>query len=137
MTKKVKLAVFDGDLKARTYKKFPVTDDGGKIQVKRGGKANFNPEFDNDSFIEFPHRSLLKPWTIGWDRVYFARKGAEKCVNFRTENIPGPDPTLVMNAAGTEMLRNLGKEKAETPMLTYITVLLLIFLVLKALGVIA
>lgn len=137
MTKKVKLAIFDKDLKARTYKNFPVTDDGAKIQVKRGGKANFNPEFDNESFIEFPKRSLRPPWRIHWNRVYFAPNGAKKCVNFQTLTVLEPDPSLVLKAAGTEMLRNLGKEKAETPMLTYIMLFILIVLALKVFGVIA
>lgn len=137
MTKKVKLAVYDKDLKARIYKNFHVTDDGAKIQVRRGGKANFNPEFDNDSFIEFPKRSLLRPWRIGWNRVYFAPNGAKACVNFRTKTVLEPDPSLVLKAAGTEMLRNLGKEKAETPMLTYIMLGILIFIAMKLFGVIA
>ena len=137
MTKKVKLAVFDKDLKARIYRKFHVTDDGAKIQVKRGGKANFNPEFDNDSFIEFPKRSLLRPWITNWQRVYFVANGAKKCVNFKTETVLEPDPSLVMKAASTQMLNNLGKEKAETPMLSYITLGILIVLALKLFGVIA
>lgn len=136
-TNKVKLAVYDKDLKARIYKKFPVTDDGAKIQVKRGGKANFNPEFDNDSFIEFPKRSFPRVWRKTWDRVYFAPNAAKKCVNFRTLTVLEPDPSLVLKAAGTEMLRNLGKEKAETPMLTYIMLFILIVLALKVFGVIA
>ena len=88
MSKKVKLAVYDKDLKARIYKKFPVSDDGTKILVKWAGTENFNPEFDNDSFIEFPKRSLFKPWTLNWQRVYFAPKLAKKCVNFKTQDRP-------------------------------------------------
>jgi hypothetical protein len=80
MTKKVKLAIFDRDLKAREYKHFDVTDDGSKIRVRSGGKRNFNPTFDNDSFIEFPRPRYLGG---GWDRVYFARNGAKACVRFR------------------------------------------------------
>jgi len=83
MTKKLKLAIFDRDLKAREFKHFDVTDDGSKIRVRTGGKRNFNPTFDNDSFIEFPRRSLVPPFNITWDRVYFARNGAKACVRFR------------------------------------------------------
>ena len=83
MTKKVKLAVFDRDLKARQYGNFEVTDDGSKIRVRTGGKRNFNPTFDNDSFVEFPRRSFLPPFKTTWDRVYFARNGAKACVRFR------------------------------------------------------
>jgi hypothetical protein len=136
-TKKVKLAVYDKDLKARIYRKFQVTDDGSKIQVKRGGKANFNPGFDNDSFIEFPKRRFIPPWAIKWDRVYFVPNLAKKCVNFRTQTVLEPDPSLVLKAAGTEMLKNLGKEKTETPLFTYITLGILILIALKLFGVIA
>jgi len=129
--------VYDKDLKARIYRKFPVTDDGAKIQVRKGGKANFNPEFDNHSFIELPNRSLLRPWHRNWNRVYFVPNGAKKCVDFHTETVLEPDPTLVIKAAGTEMLRNLGKEKAETPIITYIMLLILILLALKLFGVMA
>ena len=124
-------------MKARTYRNFPVTDDGAKIQVKRGGKANFNPSFDNDSFIELPKRALFRPWKVNWHRVYFAPNGAKACVNFQTETVLEPDPSLVMKAASSEMLQNLGKEKPETSFLTYLQLGLLIFIVLKLLGVIA
>jgi len=131
------LAVYDKDLKARVYKNFPVSDDGAKIMVRKGGRANFNPAIDNESFIEFPKRSLLRPWVTNWQRVYFAPNGAKKCVNFQTKTILDPDPSLVLKAAGTEMLRNLGKEKIETPVLTYIMLFLLVVAVLKLFGVIA
>lgn len=137
MSKKVKLAVYDKDLKARIYKKFPVSDDGTKILVKRRETENFNPEFDNDSFIEFPKRSLFKPWALSWQRVYFAPKLAKKCVNFQTKTVLEPDPSLVLKAARTTMLNNLGREKAETSLLTWIQIGLLVFIALKVLGVIA
>ena len=136
MTKKVKLAIFDIDLKARTVKKYPVSESGDKIKVKSGGEGHFMPSFDVESYIEFPRRSFPALWRISWDRVYFARKGAKSCVNFDTEKVAGPDPELVLEAAGTEMLRNLGKEKSETPMISYISLALLIIILLYQLGVI-
>ncbi len=137
MTKKVKLAIFDKDLKARTVKMFDVSESGEQITVKSGGEGHFMPSFDNDSFIEFPKRAFPTFWRVVWDRVYFARKGAKKCVNFQTEKVEGPDPELVLEAAGTEMLRNLGKEKTETSLITYIMLALLLIITLKVLGVIA
>ena len=136
MSKKVKLAIFDNDLKARTVGKFPVSESGDRIQVKQGGKEHFKPSFDNESFIEFPRRAFPFFWRIVWDRVYFARKGASSCVNFQTGKVEGPDPALVIEAAGTEMLRNLGKEKTETALTTYIMLALLLFITLNLLGVI-
>jgi len=130
MTKKVELAVFDKDLKVRTLGKFHVSKDGTKIAVKRGGKGNFNPTFDNESFIEFPKRFG------GWRRIYLVRKGANACVNFKTGKVEGPDPELVIEAAGSEILRGIGKEKEETPLITYITLAAIILVALKIFGVI-
>jgi len=83
LTKSVKIAIYDRDLKAREYKKYPVSKDGSKISVRSGGKRNFNPTFDNDSYIELPYRSPFSFWKISWDRIYFARNGAKACVRFR------------------------------------------------------
>ena len=136
MSKKVKLAIFDKDLKARTVKKYPVSDSGEQIKVKSGGEGHFMPSFDNESFIEFPKKAFPALWRISWDRVYFVRKGAKTCVNFKTEKVEGPDPELVLEAAGTEMLKNLGKEKTETSLITYMMLALLVFITLIQLGVI-
>lgn len=130
MTKKVELAIFDKDLKVRTLGKFPVSQDGTKISVKRGGKGNFNPTFDNESFIEFPKRFG------GWKRIYLVRKGAKACVNFQTEEVKGPDPALVIEAAESEILRNIGKDKEETPFILYLILGAVILLALKVFGVI-
>jgi len=130
MTKKVELAIFDKDLKVRTMGKFPVSQDGTKISVKRGGKGNFNPTFDNESFIEFPKRFG------GWRRIYLVRKGASGCVNFQTEEVDGPDPALVREAAESQILRNIGKDKEETPIIMYLILGAILLIALKIFGVI-
>lgn len=137
MTKKVKLAIFDKDLKARTYTSFPISKDGSRISVRRGGKRNFNPTFDMDSYIEFPARSMLPPFPIKWNRVYFVRNGAKACVNFKTEKISEPDPELVMEAAEAEILKGIGKDKQDTPLIQYMILAAVILTLLKVLGVIA
>lgn len=133
MSKKVKLAIFDGDLKVRTLGHFHVSKDGSKVSVKRGGKGNFNPAFNNDSFLEFP-----RPWYLGggWNRIYIVRKGASKCVDFKTETVEGPDPEEVMDAAKAEILKGLGKDKQDTPLIFYILLFVLIGVALKVFGVI-
>ena len=134
MTKKVKLAIFDNDLKARTVDKFPVSDSGNQIRVKSGGEAHFMPLFDNDSFIDFP-----RPWYLGggWNRIYFVKKGSEKCVNFSTEEVSGPDPEQVKKSVGSTLLDQLGKEKPPFPTwMIYIILLLAIGTALKVFGVI-
>lgn len=137
MTKKVKLAIFDKDLKARTFESFPISKDGSRISVRRGGKRNFNPTFDQESFIELPYRSIIPPFSTKWNRVYFVRNGAKACVNFKTETILEPDPELVMQAAEAEILKGIGKDKQDTPMIQYIMIFLLIGILLKVFGVIA
>ena len=79
-SEKVELAIIDTDLKARTFKKFPVSSDGRKIDVISGGKGYFMPQFDNDSFIELP-----RPWYLGggWKRIHIAVRGAKACFRFR------------------------------------------------------
>lgn len=130
MTKKVELAIFDKDLKVRTLGKFSVSKDGTKIAVKRGGKANFNPTFDNESFIEFPKRFG------GWRRIYLVRKGANACVNFQTGKVLGPDPELVIEAAESTILANIGKDKEETPIIMYLILGGIVLMALKIFGVI-
>ncbi len=130
MTKKVEVAVFDKDLRVRTLGKFPLSQDGTKIVVKKGGKGNFAPTFDNESFIELPKRFG------GWRRIYLVRKGAKSCVNFQTEDVKGPDPELVIEAAESEILRGIGKEKEETPIILYLIFGGLLLALLKLFGVI-
>ena len=136
MSKKVRLAIIDKDLRVRTLKKFPLTDDGAKIKVVESGKGMFKPEIDTDSHIELPSRSFFLPWRKKWTRYYFVNKGALKCINFKTETISGPDQSLVLEAAATTMLMNLGKEKKETEMIVYIILLVVIGIALKVFGVI-
>ena len=131
MTKKVKLAIFDKDLKARTVGIFPVSKDGSRISVRRGGKRNFNPTFDNESYIDFPKRFG------GWKRIYFVSNGAKACVNFSTETVSGPDPDLVIEAAESAILQNIGKDQEETPLISWLTLGAVILLALKVFGVIA
>jgi len=136
MSKKVRLAIIDKDLRARIYKKFPLTEDGARIKVVESGKGMFKPEIETDSYIELPSRSILPPWGTNWNRIYFVNKGAAKCINFKTETILDPDPSIVSEAAATTMLMNLGKEKNETELIIYIILAVLIGIALKIFGVI-
>lgn len=132
MARKVKLAIFDIDLRA-SVKKYPVSDSGDRIKVVKGGEGHFMPKFDNTSFIEFPKKFLFL--NIGYEKVYFARKASKKCVDFNTESVAGPDPELVKEAAGATMLKDLGKEKQDTSMIQWITLAAVILILLKVLGV--
>ena len=65
------------------------------------------------------------------------RNGASKCVNFKTETVFEPDPTLVFEAAENKILKNIGSEKVETPILIYIILVLCVITLLKVFGVFA
>lgn len=134
---KVLLAILDKDLKARTFKKFPLSSEGSKIDVVNAGKGYFMPKIDNDSFIELPYRSLLTPWKLSWRRFYVAVRGSDACINFKTGEVNGPDPHQVIEAAKSELIKNFGKEKQDTPTLLYIVLGVTILTLLKVLGVIA
>ena len=136
MTKKVKLAIIDKDLRARIFKEFPLSEDGAKIKVKSGGEGHYMPAIETDSYIELPSRSLVPPFRTKWNRFYFVMKGASECINFKTATVPAPNSSLVLQAAGTTMLMNLGKEKKETDLIMYIILLAIIGIALKVFGVI-
>lgn len=139
MTKKVNVAIFDKDLKARTVGSFPLSKDGTKIKVRTGGKRNFNPSFDYASYIDFPRPR----WQGGgWKRIYFVRNGASECVKFNRKpegytEVPQPDPEMVMEAAKAEILKGIGKDKQETPLIQYIILAAVAITLLKVFGVIA
>ncbi len=136
MTKKVKVAIFDQDLKIRQFGNFPLTSDGSKINIKSGGKGHFNPSFSNTSYLEFPYRSLFTLFRLQYSRVYIVRNNANKCINFDTEEVPAPDPEEVMKAAGAKILENMGRETKETPLISYIILGLLVGIALKIFEVI-
>jgi len=136
MTKKVKVAIFDQDLKIRQFGSFPLTSDGSKINIKSGGKGHFNPAFDNTSYLEFPYRSILHLFRRQYKRVYIVRNSASKCVNFDTEVVSAPDPDEVMKAAGAKILENMGRETQDTPIILYFILAAIALVALKIFGVI-
>jgi len=136
VSNKVTLIIYDKDLKARTVKRFPVSADGSKIDVKIGD-STFSPTFDNESFIDIRKRSLLMPWRKYWERFYFVPNYGSACVNFQTETVLEPDPKIVMQAAKAEIISNWGKTKQDTPMILTIILIVLILIAAKIFGVIA
>jgi hypothetical protein len=123
MSRKLTVAIFDRD-KVAEIGKYPVSPDGSKISIKRGGKKNFNPTFDNDSYLE------LKLPFMGKRKVYFVRRGAKACVNFKTEKVPDFDVDSVFEAAKAEVMTRFGTEKAETPYALYFVAFLQIILMI-------
>ena len=134
MARKVKLAIFDNDLKA-TVGKYEISKDGTKISVVSGGEGHWMPTFNNDSFIDMPYRSIFSLWKVSYNRQYFVKKKGKKCVNFKTGEVSGPDPEQLKEAIGTTLLSELGKDKTETPMIWYIMLLILLGIAGKVFGV--
>lgn len=129
MGRKVKLVVFDNDLRA-TVKKYPVSDSGDRIRVTKGGEAHFMPAFDKDTFLEMPKK------LGGTERVYFARKLAKECVNFSSGIVPGPSPEEQKKAIGSTLLNQVGKpEKTGPQWWDIIVIFIVIITLLNVMGV--
>ena len=135
MTRKVKLAIFDADLKVE-IKKYPISESGNHILVTKGGEKHFMPTFDNTSFIEFPVRFPWSFWKTSYERIYFVRKLAKKCVDFKTEKIEGPSPEFVKEMGTKVMLDRLNKQKQETGWQIWLLLAVSIFTLLYVMGVI-
>ena len=136
MTDKIKLAIFDHDLVVRKHGKFPLSSDGSKVKVVSGGESHFMPQIGNTTYLDFPRRSLMPPFKKYYERLYFVRNTANRCVDFKTEEVASPDPEQVMKAAGAKIASNWGKEKTETPLLMYIILGILGIIAAKLFGVI-
>ena len=133
MVRKVTVAIFDNDLKA-TLGKYELSDTGMKIRIKSGGEANWNPSFDNDSFIEIP-RGKFEFWKRKYTRIYFVKKKGKKCVNFKTGIVSGPDPEQLKEAIGAIAFKNLGKDDNQPTWITYATLAISFFVLLIVSGV--
>lgn len=135
MPKMIKTVIFDGDLRAE-IKKYPVSDSGNHILVKKGGEGHFMPTFDKGSFLDMPYRSLSSPWKISYQKTYFVRKFAKKCVNFETEALDGPSPEFIEELGAKVMLDRLNKQKQETGWQIWLLIAISIFTLLIVMGVI-
>lgn len=134
MTKKVKLAVFGNDLRCEV-KKYPLSDNGEQIKVISGGEGHFMPRFDTESYLEFPNKFLF--WRIGWSRLYFAKNKAKNCVNFKTEEVFGPDLEQLKTSLAATNLDKLGKQEPPFPIwIIYLILLLVLGTTAKVFGVI-
>lgn len=132
MGNKVKVALFDKDLKVKV-EKHELTSDGQKIDIKQGGKGHFKPKIGPTTYLDFP-----RPWFLGGghQRVYFAMKWSKKCVDFSTPEVHGPDPEVVMDAARAEILKNKAEDGQSVHWSVWLTLGILILTFLKVFGVI-
>lgn len=133
MTQKVKVAIFDKDLKV-TVKKYPLTSDGQKIEIKQGGKGHFKPAINSTSFLDIPRPRIRGG---GYERVYFVMKWSKACVDFATPAVTGPDPDEVMQAARAQILKSKAEEAQQIHWSNWAILGLVIIIFLKAIGVMA
>ena len=134
---KVNLAIVDTDLKVRTLKRYPLSANGRQIDVVHGGENNFMPVITNTSYIEFP--SWKRYYLFGertHKRIYFAMNKAKKCIDFASGEVSLPSPEQMKTAIASTMLGMIGKDKPETPFITYLLLLLLLGIAAKVFGVI-
>lgn len=136
MTKKVLVGSYDKDGKCRTFGWFDLSEDGTTIKLGKGEGRRPNPIIDNDSFVELPYRSLPFFWVQRWRRLYLVPNGATACVNFRNNTVPPYDVEAIKQAARQEIINNWGRSKQETPIISYITLGMVLIILLKILGVI-
>jgi len=136
MTDKVKVLIFDQDLKVRRQGYFPISKNGAQIEIVSGGEGHFMPALEKGSYLEIPKKSLLPPFRTTYERWYFVRNRAKQCVNFETGEVYGIDDDSIIEAANSEIIRNYGRQKQETPFIMYIIILMLLFIIANQLGVI-
>lgn len=112
MARKVQVAIFDNDLRCNVGK-YDVSDDGTKIRIKSGGEGHFMPTFNNDSFLEFPYRAFTSFWKTSYRRIYVVKKKADSCVNFKTGEVPIPNPEEQKEAISKTLLGKIGKPESD------------------------
>ncbi len=111
MARKVKIAIFDNDLQV-TVKKCPISNDGTQIRVKSGGEGHFMPRFSPNNALEFK-----RPWYFGGgtQKLYFAKKLAEGCVDFTTDppTIPLPNREQLKYANANLLATKVGQDSSK------------------------
>jgi len=137
MTRKVRVALFDKDLKVE-IKKYPLTSDGTRIEIKQGGKAHSKPIIGNTHYLDMPAKKkyLLFGERL-YNRTYFVMKWAKECVDFNTGKVLGQDIDEIMRAAGNKVLETKGKQKQETTTMQWVTLIALVLIFLKVFGILA
>ena len=140
MTEKIKLFVIDKDLRIRESGNFEVGD-ADKIKYKTGGTENWNPLIGETTYVE---KKGWKKWLLfgerNWIREYYILRKGEKCIDFKTADVPTPDPEKLKLANAGLLARDIGKDSSPNipwqMWATFIFSLLTFFLMLNVAGVI-
>jgi hypothetical protein len=131
MTEKVTLFIIDKDLRVRKQGKYELGD-GHRIRIKSGGTENWNPKIGETTYIE---KKSYKKWLFfgprTWKREHYILNKGKQCIDFKSGNVPLPDPKELEEAVGATMLKDIGRSKLEIPW--YFTVLLVVNIILSLL----
>jgi len=114
MTEKINLFIIDKDLRIREQGKFEVGD-ADKIRYKSGGTENWNPMIGETTYLE---KKGWKKWLLfgerNWIREYYILRKGEKCIDFKTADIPTPDPKKLKLANAGLLAKDIGKDSTPT-----------------------
>jgi len=140
MTEKIKLFIIDKDLRIRESGNYEVGD-ADKIRYKSGGTENWNPVIGETTYIE---KKGWRKWLLfgqrNWIREYYTLRKGEKCIDFKTGDIPTPSPEKLKLANAGLLARDIGKDSNPNipwqMWATFIFSLLTFFLMLTVAGVI-
>jgi len=139
MVEKVKVAFVDKDLKIRTTRRYPLTDDGERIKIyDKGGRGNENPLFTKTSALSFRCRRSYPPFAVYYQDVYFMKTGATSCMDFKdvTVSVPDLDRDRIKESMGAVMVDRIGQPKENYPSwLIWAILALSVFSVLMQMGV--
>jgi len=116
MPDKVQVAIFGNDLRVE-YKKHELSKNGNKINIVSSGEGYFMPEIGPTNFLDLPLRKkYLLFGSRVYQRVYFAKKKASKCVDFGNENgiIYGPDEEQVKKANLNLLAEKIGQDAGKS-----------------------
>jgi hypothetical protein len=140
LTEKIKLFIIDKDLRVRESGNYEVGD-ADKVRYKSGGTENWNPLIGETTYIE---KKGWKKYLIfgprNWVREYYTIRKGEKCIDFKTGDVPTPNPEKLKLANASLLARDIGKDSDDgipwQMWATFIFSLLTFFLMLNVAGVI-
>lgn len=140
MTEKIQLFIIDKDLRIRESGQYEVGD-ADKIKYKSGGTENWNPLIGETTYVEKKGwKKYLLFGARNWIREYYILRKGDKCIDFKTGDIPTPDPEKLKLANAGLLARDIGKD--SNPNIpwqmwgTFIFSLLTFLLMLNVAGVI-
>lgn len=130
MADKVKVAIYNNDLRISSINEYEISQDGTQIKIVPDGAGTWKPEFTSTTYLEQPRRKWYPPFHKYWERVYFVPRKGAKCVDFATGTATGPKQEDLDNAITSVGLKNLGQDEQKTSPILYLVAFLDIIMML-------